>query len=1017
MLQFNTNFRIKNEALAKWPVYVAEVFWANGNTGVDGTNDIYFATCDVNDITGFPAPERWFPFLKADSIGSMSQTVDPINGVSSIGSLEVTLTDYHGMVSDIIKAADAAGHGLRRQRISIFMLYKGMAWADKVCVRTMQINDLRLTRLNEYKLSAADVQRQMQKTIFNPYSTTLTADIAGTGAITAAVVDARNLIAVPSVQYGSVGFVKVDDEIMRWTAKTDTSLTIGASDRGMFGTTAATHSNGATVSEVIVLNENPITLTLKILESSGTAGANGTWDVFPARWGCNMDSTNDIEEAGILEVGKLLTGLSDTPAASQGVQFEFVIAEGIEAKRFIEDSIFKILGCFGFVRGDGKYSIKAYSDLSNAAKENAVVTLDVNNVVKWGDLAYNYNDLANQLWIEFDENPKLSGKYVRNTIFLDSVSIKKWGEAKQLKYQAQGIIPTSVFASQLYQRFQRVGARYSRPPMQIPLTLLPKMHGIEIGDIARVTLPIRDLVGGTTLDRAFEIISSQIKVSTGEVMVNCIAQPERAEQWFGGVGSIESVVISPSASNIQTGTTQQMVARAFDGSGLQVPIPAISWIATGNLTVNSNGLVTAGAVGSGTVYAVVGNKVSNVANITVTASPTTGTVASVAVLPSAVLLKAGDTQQLTALAYDISGNVLNGLTFNWNSSNTGVATVPAGSGVSKLLTAVANGTSNITATETVSGIVSPIAVATVATPGTPTYTPPYLADSAYQIGTKITAHGPIGGPHVIPNGYNFPAGDYWYDGNVSLASGTTCTINATVRIFSLGTITIAGTIDGDFRATDYWSTLSGNPPVYIAEDGARGFVGKGGAGGRLVRKDYQGTFYDMNAGNGSAPLYQSEPVLNVIGTAESGGSFTAVTGLPTTLHGGPSGGRVVMVEGSSTSIVAGSGSYGGAGLLFMARGVYVTTGNINLRGEAGKLDIGGGLGDRRQAPNGGGGGGSFVALIERDVNGLPNYSINEARINVSGGSCVTGIESSSQNTIFEAPQPGTPGCIITQVIG
>jgi hypothetical protein len=1023
MLAVNSNFKTKNDALAKWPVYVAEIFWNNGNSGADGTNDIYFTTCDVNEITDFAYPERWFPFLKADSIGSMSQTVDPINGVSSIGALDVTITDYNGMVSDIIKAADAAGHGLRRQRISIYQLYRGMSWADKVQMRTMQVSDLRLTRLNEYKLTAADVQRQMQKTIFNPYSTTLTTAITGTGAITpnAAVLDARNFIAVPSVTYGAVGFVKIDDEIMRWTAKTDASFTVGASDRGLFGTVAATHSNGATVSEVIVLNENPITLALKILESSGTASANGTWDVFPVRWGCNMDSTNDIDEEVILEVGKLLTGLADTAAAADGVQFEFVIAEGVEAKKFIEDSIFKILGCFGFVRGDGRYSIKAYNDLSNAAKENAVATLDRNAVVSWGDLSYNYNDLANQVWIEFDEVPKLSGKYIRNTIFIDSVSIKKWGEAKQLKYQAQGIVPTSVFASQLYQRFQRVLARYSRPPMQIPLTLLPKYHLLEIGDIVRVSLPIRDLFTGLSLDRAFEVISTQLKVSTGEVMVNCIAQPERASQWFGGVGDINSVTISPAAASIQTGATQQMVARAFDGSGGQVQIPAISWIASGNVTVDSSGLVTAGAAGSGTVFAVVGGAISNEATITVTATPSSNPVASVSVLPNSVQIKAGDTQRLTAIAYDVSGNQVNGVTFNWNSSNTGVATIPAGSAVSKLLTAVANGTSNITATETVSGIVSPVAVATVATPGTPTYTPPYLADSAYQIGTQITAHGPVGGPHVIPDGYNFDAGSYWYDGSVSLASGTTCTINYTVRIFSLGTITINGTIDGDNRNYDSWPTLSGTPPTYVAEDGLRGFVGKGGTGGRTVRHfGTPGADYDMRAGNGGVPLYQSEPSLNVIVTAESGGSYTAVSGLPTNLGGGPSGGKVVMVETTpSPGIYPAMGVYGGAGLLFMARGIYITTGNINLRGQYGSSGIYPDytVCDRRHAPSGGGGGGSFVGLVECDVNGLPNMSINESRIMVSGGGCVTGIEPSSATRSFTAPQPGTSGCVITQVIG
>lgn len=1008
MLSVPANYKTQNDAIAKAPVYVAKIVWNNGNDGTDGINDIYFASCDVNAITLFPYPTtRWFPFLKADSIGSMSQQVDPINGVSSIGSLDVTITDYQHQVSDIIKAADAAGHGLRRQRISIYTLNKGMDWADKVRIRTMQISDLLLSSLNEYKLSAADVQLQMRKTIFNPYSTSLTSAIIGTGAIVPTVVDTRNFIAATSVAYGTVGFIMVDSEIMRWTAKTTGSFTIGAADRGLFGSVAAVHSNGATVNEVIVLNENPLTMALKILESSGVAAANGAWDVYPARWGCNMDNSNDIDEAGILEVGKLLVGLSATPLMSDGLQFEFVISKGVEAKKFIEDTLFKILGCYGFVRGDGKYGIKAYNDLANAAKENATVTLDRNAVVKWGDLTYHYADLANQLWIEYDESVKLTGKYVRNTIFIDSVSIKKWGEAKQLKYSAQGIIPTSGFVSQLYQRFQRVMARYSRPPMQIQLTLLPRYHLIEIGDIVRVTLPIRDLFSGAPLDRAFEVINTQLTAATGEVVIQCIAQPEKASFWFQGVGSIETVTISPGTASIPTGTTQQMVFRAFDSSGTQVPTAAITWLATGNVTVDATGLVTAGATGSGTVYLVAGDKVSNIANFTVTAAANNNPVASVSLVPSAITLKAGDTQQLTALAYDVTGNQVNGVTFSWISGTPATATVPAGNAVSKLLTAVANGTSNLTATETVSGLVSPIARATVATPETPTYAPPALADSAYQIGTKITTMGPVGGPHVIPNGYNFAAGDYWFDGSVSLATATSCTINGTVRVFALGTITISGTVDGAGRG------VAGEPAGTVSGYGISatnsGFVGYGGNSGASTD-----SYYPVTRGIGSVPLYSSTPQLNIIGL--SAAPWTSVAGLPTNLIGSQAGGGGASTR-DDTRWAGGKGGNSGAGLLLMARGIYITAGYINLNGLAADNGIqspnNGGVG----AGGGGGAGGSLVALAERDVNGLINMSILLTNINTSGGARgLTYAQVTGSNVIISSTVGGT-GAVITQIIG
>lgn len=1003
MLTLNNNFKANNDALAKWPVYVAEIFFNRGNAGTDGVNDIYFATCDVNEITGFAYADRWFPFLKADSIGSMSQTVDPINGVSSIGNLNVTITDYHGMVSDIIKAADAAGHGLRRQRISIFMLYRGMDWADRVCVRTMQVNDLKLSALNEYKLTAADVQRQMQKTVFNPYATAATMAVTGTGAMTLTVVDARNFTATAQQTYGTSGFIKMNEEIMRWTAKTDTSFTIGAGDRGLFGSTATTHADGDKVGEIVVLRENPITMALKVMQSTGD-GSNGTWDTYPARWGCGMDSANDVYLDEWLEIGKLLTGLADSPAASEGTQFEFVFDKGVEAKKFIEDQILKILGAFGFVHGDGRYGIRAYSDLSNAAKENAALTADQNSVIKWGDLSYNYNDLANQVWIEYDEAIKLSGKFIRNTVFIDEVSVRKWGEARQLKYSASGIIPTSTFASQLYQRFQRIIARYSRPPMQIELTLLPKFHTMEIGDIVRITLNIRDLFTGATLDRAFEVISTHLKVDTGEIVIKCLAQPEAATFWFGGVGEVYSVTISPASSSAVSGATQQLTARSFDGLGNQVPTPAISWIVSGNVTVDSNGLVTAGAVGSGTVVAVVGSKQSNVATITVTAAPNVSAVARVSVSPSTVTLSATQTQQITAQALDITGAQVNGKVFNWASSNVAVATVPAGPSASVIVTAVANGSANITAQESMSLITSAVVPVTVATPSTPDFTPPLLLDSAYQIGTQITAHGPIGGPHVIPNGYSFASGDYWYDGDVSLAISTTCTINGTVRLFSTGVITINGTIDGTLRGTSHSTSGASN----VGANGTACFVGKAGTGGSLTRGGV-----GMRAGDGAAPLFNSQPTLTFSATSISGGSWVGVSGLPSNLQGGSSGCGVIY-DPNAIPLSYTSQYAGGAGLLLMARGIYITAGTVDLRGYPFTSP---GVGDRRQAHRGGSGGGSFVALAERNIYGLPVMTVGPNQVLTVGGFAVTSIEASSINSSSTLPGNSGYGAIYKQVIG
>ncbi|HKR00189.1 MAG TPA: lamin tail domain-containing protein [Pyrinomonadaceae bacterium] len=80
----------------------------------------------------------------------------------------------------------------------------------------------------------------------------------------------------------------------------------------------------------------------------------------------------------------------------------------------------------------------------------------------------------------------------------------------------------------------------------------------------------------------------------------------------------------------------------------------------------------------------------------------------ITVTPASATIVIGGTQQFTAQAFDASNNALTGVTFTWNSSNPGVATID-GNG---LATGVAAGTTQITATS--GSVTSSAATLTVA---------------------------------------------------------------------------------------------------------------------------------------------------------------------------------------------------------------------------------------------------------------------------------------------------------------
>jgi len=146
--------------------------------------------------------------------------------------------------------------------------------------------------------------------------------------------------------------------------------------------------------------------------------------------------------------------------------------------------------------------------------------------------------------------------------------------------------------------------------------------------------------------------------------------------------AIASITISPSSSNATAGQVVQLTATVLDALGNPVTNSTVTWTSsdvqvaspksTGNVTAD----LTTSKAGTATITASIGN-VSGTTTITV--NP--GAVASVTVTAPSNNLKAGNTMQLTATAFDSKGNPVPNQSFIWTSSNTTVATVSSTSGL------------------------------------------------------------------------------------------------------------------------------------------------------------------------------------------------------------------------------------------------------------------------------------------------------------------------------------------------
>ncbi len=174
-------------------------------------------------------------------------------------------------------------------------------------------------------------------------------------------------------------------------------------------------------------------------------------------------------------------------------------------------------------------------------------------------------------------------------------------------------------------------------------------------------------------------ISASVNGKSGIVMITVEKTP------------VTSVVVTPPHVDAAPGVRTQLSAVAYDAAQNPLAGRAFTW-STSNAavaTVDANGMASAVGTGAATITATADGK-SGTAAITVSQAA----VATVTVTPSPLSMSVGQATQLTATLKDDVGNVLNGRTVSWSSSNPSAATVSS----QGLLTAVAKGSATITAT-------------------------------------------------------------------------------------------------------------------------------------------------------------------------------------------------------------------------------------------------------------------------------------------------------------------------------
>jgi uncharacterized protein YjdB len=286
-------------------------------------------------------------------------------------------------------------------------------------------------------------------------------------------------------------------------------------------------------------------------------------------------------------------------------------------------------------------------------------------------------------------------------------------------------------------------------------------------------LRLRELINGQWVEVSGSRVDTAANTVSGQITALGI---------FGVMGvPVETVTVEPGTEGVEEGSTIQLYATVLDTDSNALPLRSISW-SSSNVSVavvDSTGLVAGIATGSATITATSEGK-----NGTSSVSVTRAAVASVEIVPSAVMLTAGASQQLGATVLDAAGNPLI-RAIAWSSSDVMIATV-SGTG---LVRAIAAGAAIVWATS--EGHADTVIVTVQIPPVAHVQITP--ASSLVDVGqtvqlTAVTldaAYNPVPGATVV-----------WLSDNRSIA---TVTGNGLVTGISVGTTTITATSQGESR--------------------------------------------------------------------------------------------------------------------------------------------------------------------------------------------------------------------------
>lgn len=522
----------------------------------------------------------------------------------------------------------------------------------------------------------------------------------------------------------------------------------------------------------------------------------------------------------------------------------------------------------------------------------------ISSVFVYGNNAGNLTLLISSFQSDLADNGKINSTTIKNSLIASSKAINPATIASNLTSKYSGV--TSAFSAieinswidndgdGVISRFEaQVDNASAASTYTLPATTIDYLAGLSLTlNTGSITINGTPATGSFILNTGDTVIVSPDVSSFSSGVASLYLKSGTANvARVKFIKAITALSVTPLIPKVAIGFTQKMIATATFADNSSSDLSGnVSWTSgTPTIaTINANGLVYAVSSGATLITASYGGL-----NSSTTLNATAGTVQTITITPAAPYTGVGKTEQLKATGtyadastLDITNNVV------WSSSNTGLATINASTG---LLTGVGEGIMDISAT--LGNVKGTIAARVSNNPWTTT-------------GSTISARGTYQ-PKLILSVYSSIGGALLNNGKVLISGGEDNTTRIVSKISEIYDQDL-----GTWTSTGNMTTGRGNHTMTLLPNGK--VLAVGGV------TDSNGTVTN------TAELY--DPVTGI--WAATGSMSTArVLHSATLLQNG----KVLVAGGTSTSPATATDT-ASAELYDPATGNWSSTGNMaNVR--------------------------------------------------------------------------------------